>query len=201
MDFYGNIDLLNKGYLQQASLDTEGDFPANPQVGRIAFVNQVVYACVQISNGIPIWVPLTNEVGTYVFNQSTAATTWNITHPLNTTFVLVQTFDGNNKMFIPSNVQINSPTSITISCGQPQAGTATIVAGSLSGNQAPIYSYTYQQTTPQSTWTIVHNLGYIPIVRVFIGTEEVQPASVSFPNNNTVVIAFATAQMGTVKLI
>ena len=201
MDFYGNIDLLNKGYLQQASLDTEGDFPSAPQTGRIAFVGGVVYVCASIQDSIPIWVPLTNEIGCYVWTQDTAAQTWNITHPLNSTFVLVQTFDGTCRMFIPSNIQINSPTSITVTCGTAQAGRATIVTGSLDGSVPPVYTLEYTQTTPASTWTITHNLGYLPIVRVFIGTAEVQPAAINFPDNNTVVVSFLDAQMGTVKLI
>lgn len=201
MDFYGNVNLLNAGYLQHASLGNETDFPVNPMVGRIAFVDKVVYACVQIVDNIPIWIPLTNEIGTYVWVQDVSASTWNITHPLNSTFVMVQCWDGDNKMFLPNNIQLNGPNSITVSCSSSIAGRATIVTGSLDGSTPPIYALEYQQTTPQSTWTITHMLGYIPIVRVFIGTAEVQPASINFPDSNTVVIAFNTAQMGTVKLI
>jgi hypothetical protein len=71
----------------------------------------------------------------------------------------------------------------------------------LNGNLPPSYALEYIQSTPSSTWSITHNLGYIPIVRVFIGTEEVQPNSVMFPDNNSVIISFLDAQIGIVKLI
>ena len=54
-------------------------------------------------------------------------------------------------------------------------------------------SYTHTQSTPSSTWTIVHGLGYNPAgVKVWdSANEEWEPASVSYPDLNTVVLDFA----------
>ena len=179
MKYYGNIQ-LNQNQIQQASLESETDWPTSPVVGQIVFLNKVVYICIQISGGIPIWVPLTRELEMYVHNQSSAATTWTITHNLNTSFVLVQVFDGNNTVVIPDVITISDTSTITISFTVAQAGVAVILSGSLEGLQKPSYAYEYTQASPTATWVINHNLGYLPTVRVFSGSYEIEPQSIFF---------------------
>jgi len=200
MKFYGHVNLL-QNEIQAATLQTENEFPVSPTVGRVAFVNQVVYICADIQEGIPVWVPLTNEIGTYVHVQDVAASTWTITHPLNTSFVLCQTFDGNNAMFIPNEINIINATTVEVICGVAAAGRAVLVAGSLDGARKPLYALEYTQASPQSNWVINHNLGYAPIVRIFIGQAEVQPASIVHNSMNQVTISFLTPQIGVAKLI
>lgn len=200
MKYYGNIQ-LNQNQIQQASLESETDWPTSPVVGQIVFLNKVVYICIQISGGIPIWVPLTRELEMYVHNQSSAATTWTITHNLNTSFVLVQVFDGNNTVVIPDVITISDTSTITISFTVAQAGVAVILSGSLEGLQKPSYAYEYTQASPTATWVINHNLGYLPTVRVFSGSYEIEPQSIFFNSSNTVTITFATPVQGIAKLV
>jgi hypothetical protein len=200
MRFYGNIN-LGQNQIQQASLESEYSWPTSPVVGQILFMNKVVYICVQVTGNLPVWIPLTREVEMYVHVQDTAGATWNITHDLNTTFCIVQVFDGNNQMVIPQDVTINSNSSITISFGVAAAGRAVVVTGSLDGNQKPTYAVEFNQTTPQSTWVITHNLGYQPIVRIFSGSYEIQPASIFHNSNSQVTVSFTSATTGVAKLI
>jgi hypothetical protein len=200
MKYYGDIQ-LNQNEIQQAVLQTEFEWPTTPKVGQIAFINKVVYICVQITDNVPIWVPMTNTVSIYVHVQDVSATTWNITHDLNTTFVLVQIFDGNNQMVIPNSVTINSASSITVTFTSSAAGRAVIITGSLDGAQQPVYALEWNQTTPASNWVIDHNLGYQPIVRVFSGSYEIQPASIFFNSMNRVTISFTQPEIGIAKLI
>jgi hypothetical protein len=165
------------------------------------FTNKRVYICVDIGSGFPVWVPMTNEVNTYTFQQSSAATTWTITHNLATTTPLVQIYDNTQKMLIPDEVTIVNSNSLTVTFGSALSGMAVIMYGDIDGGPKSQYAYTYYQTSAATTWTINHGLGYNPIVRVFIGTEEVQPATVSFPTLNQVVVTFNTAQMGVARLI
>jgi hypothetical protein len=201
MKFYGHAN-LQQNELQNAVLTVLTAFPTDPKVGQIAFVNSIVYVCIQnTAPNPPIWVPLTQEITAYTHTQSTASSTWSITHNLNTTSINVQVFDGNNRVIIPDEIEVTGPTTCAITLAGAITGRATIVTGHFDGVQKPTYAYTYYQTEASTTWTIVHNLGYDPIVRVFIGTSEVQPATVSFPDTNTVVITFDTAEVGTVRLI
>ena len=69
MDVHGHINLLNNE-MQQFVMQTEVDFPTSPTVGRLIFRQKRVYICVEIATGVPVWVPLTNEIDTYLHDQS-----------------------------------------------------------------------------------------------------------------------------------
>lgn len=199
MKFYGHAN-LQQNELQNAVLSTATSFPSTPVVGQLAFVNSVVYICVG-AGSLPVWVPLTREITAYTHSQSTAASEWNISHGLNTTEVNVQVYDGTNKMFIPEEVTIVSKSAVTVSLGTAMTGRAVVVTGSFEGNPKPSYAYTYYQDSTASTWTIDHNLGYNPIVRVFVGTDEVQPATISHPTVNQTVVTFNSAVTGYARLL
>jgi len=200
MKFYGNI-ALNQNQIQQASLESEYQWPADPVVGQILFMNKVVYICVQITGGLPVWVPLTREVEMYVHIQDVAGATWTVNHDLNTAFVVVQVFDGNDQVVIPQDITVVNASQVTIGFGVAAAGRAVILTGSLEGNQKPTYAVEYNQTTPSASWVISHNLGYQPIVRVFSGSYEIQPSSIFHNSSNQLTIAFTSAQTGVAKLI
>ena len=200
MKTYGNID-FQQNLAQQLAFEVESGFPSTPVVGRILFTNKRLYVCVDIGSGFPVWVPLTNEVNTYTYQQGSASTTWNIAHNLATTTPLVQVYDNSQQMLIPDSVTAVDANNTTITFGSAQAGFAVFMYGDIDGAPKSQYAYTYYQTSADTTWTIDHNLGYNPIVRVFIGTEEVQPATVTFPTLNRVVLTFNTPQMGVARLI
>jgi hypothetical protein len=192
---------MQQNQVQEMALQMTYDWPTNPVAGQIAFINKVVYICAEIVLGLPVWVPMTREVEMYVYIQSVAANQWNITHDLNTAFVLVQTFDGNNQMVLPNNITILNANQVQIDYTGAAAGRAVILSGSLEGNQKPTYAVEWNQANPQTNWVITHNLGYMPVVRIFIGSYEVQPASIVHDSSNQVTISFLTPQQGVAKLI
>jgi hypothetical protein len=200
MKVFGNIN-MQQNLIQQAVLETEAEWPVSPVVGQIVFKNRVVYICAEINDNIPVWIPLTNEIGMHKYVQPVASSTWVINHNLNTPFVMVQVFDGNNQMVIPDEIIIDSSSQVTVSLGVAIIGSAVILTGSLDGQQKPTFSYEFNQTSPLSTWVVTHNLGYQPIVRVFSGAYEIQPASIFHNSANQVTISFLSPQIGTVRLI
>lgn len=200
MKFYGHAN-LQKNELQNAVLSTLTAFPIDPKVGQVAFVNSIVYICTSVDPLPAVWVPLTREISSYTHTQESAATTWNITHNLNTTSVNIQVYDDTNKVVIPDSIETTGPNTATVTVGTLMTGRAVVVTGHIDGLQRPTYAYTHYQNSASTTWTITHNLGYNPIIRVFIGTNEVQPASISHPDTNTTVITFTTAQVGYAQLI
>jgi len=200
MKFFGHAD-LQKNQLQNAALQTLSSFPSSPVVGQIAFVNSIVYICASVENSLPIWIPLTREITAYTHLQNSASTSWSITHGLNTTSVQVQVFDGANKMVIPDDIEITSVNSVTIAFNTQMTGRAIVLSGHFDGNVKPTYSFTHYQSESSTTWTVVHGLGYNPIVRVFIGNQEVQPASITHDTANQTTITFSTSQAGYAKFI
>lgn len=199
MKFYGHAN-LQQNELQNASLTTLTVFPDTPTIGQLAFVNSIVYICVQ-GGELPVWVPLTREITAYTHTQASPASTWTITHSLNTTSVNTQVYNNLNSVLIPDDIQTTGPNTQTIKFNTAVAGRAVIVSGSFDGNVRPTYAYTHYQSSASTTWIVAHNLGYHPITRVFIGTSEVQPSSVVHDSTNQVTITFSTPQVGYARLI
>ena len=200
MKFYGHAN-LQQNELQNAVLPIETAFPSLPKVGQVAFVNSTVYICVNLANNLPVWVPMTREITAYTHDQNSAATIWTIAHNLNTTSVQTQIFDSLARVIIPDEIEILSPNVVQVTIGTPAIGRAVVITGHFDGTVKPTYAYTYYQSTADTTWVITHNLGYNPIVRVFIGNQEVQPVSITHDSTNQVTITFSTAQVGYARLI
>lgn len=199
MKFYGHAN-LQQNELQNAVLSTLTTFPVTPVVGQFAFVNSIVFICVS-SGSLPVWVPLTREITVYTHTQAANALTWSITHGLNTTAVNIQIFDGLSKVIIPNEIETTGPNTATVSFNSATAGRAVVVSGHFDGNVKPTYAFTHYQSTASTSWVIMHNLGYNPIVRVFIGDNEVQPLTIVHNTTNQVTITFSTAQVGYARLI
>jgi hypothetical protein len=200
MKFYGNAE-LQQNYLVDAVIPLDTSFPQSPVVGQIVFNNGVLYICIQINNGLPIWCPLTQQLTAYTYSTATPSTSWDIIHPLNTSNLSVTVYDTNNYVVIPGDIEIISNTEVLIEFGSAFAGSAVLLTGMFDAQAMPLYAYEFYQTSPSTTWTITHNLGRYPIVRVFVGNEEVQPEQVTFTSLNIVTLTFSTAQVGQAKLI
>jgi hypothetical protein len=213
MKFYGDLD-LNDNESQQMCLELEPDFPTIPVVGRVIFKNRRVWICVQSGN-TPIWITLGPKHDTYVHTQSTMSTTWTVTHNFNTTiefsdsditsiYPMVQVYDADGNQVITQDIEYVDNSSIVVSMGTASTGTVVCMHGdgnTYGGLITPQYTYEYTQTTPIATWVIRHWLGYTPIVRVFVGGEEVQPLSITVDDSAQVTIRFTNAVSGTARMI
>ena len=200
MKFYGDI-ALNQNQLQKAVLELENDWPSTPKVGQLLFKNKIVYICIEVATGTPVWIPLTRELNCYFYMQPNALTTWTIDHGLQSGTPIVQVYDNANKTIIPDGVEVITDNQVVVTFTNGTAGRAVVIAGSVEGGPRSAYSYEWTQTNSSDTWTVIHNLGYLPIVRVFIGNQEVQPLTITHNSNFQVTITFSTPQVGMVKFI
>ena len=200
MKFYGSAE-LQQNYLVDAVIPLDTNFPVAPVVGQVVFKDRILYICVEINSGLPIWVPLTNQITAYTYIQSAASSSWIIDHPLNTANVSVTVYDTSNRVVVPGEITINSNTQVQIDFGNAAQGTAVVLTGNFDGNQMPLYAFEYFQTTPSTSWVIGHGLGRYPIVRIFVGNQEVQPETITFDTLNQVTVTFSTAQVGQAKLL
>lgn len=200
MKFYGEAH-LQQNNLRDAVIPLDTTFPISPKVGQIVFKDRILYICVEITSGLPIWVPLTNEISAFTHIQSTSASSWTFNHTLNTAHVNVTVYDTLNRVIVPNEVIINSSSSVTVDFGTPAQGKVVVLTGNFDGQMKPTYAFEFFQTVPSTSWVIPHALGRYPIVRIFIGNQEVQPASVTFDTMDQVTVTFSTAQVGQAKLI
>lgn len=200
MKFYGEAH-LQQNNLKEAVIPLDTAFPVSPKVGQIVFKDRILYICVEIVDFVPVWVPLTREITAYKHIQNTNSATWVVNHMLNTQHVNVMVFDDLNRAVIPDGITIVDVNRVDVSFTSACQGKVTVLTGSFDGQTMPAYAFEFLQTTPSTTWTIVHMLGRNPIVRVFIGNQEVQPSTITFDNSNQVTVTFATPQVGQAKLI
>lgn len=200
MKIHGEIN-LQQNNLRNAVIPLDISFPASPVPGQVVFKDRILYICAEINAGTPIWIPLTNQITSYTHLQSAQSATWNITHNLNTTHVIVTVYDLNNRVVMANEVEVNNSSSVTVSFAAAMAGKAVVLTGHFDGMAMPTYSYEHYQTNPSNTWIIPHMLGRNPIVRVFVGNQEIQPATITFDSLDQVTLTFNSPFVGQAKLI
>jgi hypothetical protein len=200
MKFYGDAH-LQQNYLKEAVIPLDTFFPVIPKVGQIVFKDRILYICVEINSGLPTWVPLTNQLTAYTHIQSVDSSVWTVNHNMNTANVSVTVYDTTNRVVIPGEVNVMGSNQVVVNFGSPAQGKVVVLTGTQDGQQAPTYAFEFYQTNPSTSWVIPHGLGRYPIVRIFIGNQEVQPESITFNSLDQVTIAFSTPQVGQAKLI
>lgn len=185
------------------SLVADASFPESPVVGTLVFKDKRVYIAAELVVGVPVWVPLTNEINSYVYNESAGSTSWTVTHNLNTGSPLVQIYDEDNAIIIPDSITPSDNNTLVVGFSASQTGLAVIMAGnSEQGTDRSSLSYQYEQEfTSATTVVVTHNLGYNPILRVFLGTTEVQPTSIIHDSIMQATITFAGSSTGTVRAV
>jgi hypothetical protein len=188
-------------------LATDAGFPSADatNVGRIIFLNKRVWIAVEVALGVVSWVPLTNEIDAYIHNQSSAATTWTVQHNLKSAVPVVQVYDELHEMVIPDNITPIDADTVEIEFGSAATGSAIIIAGTPEGgvsrNEDPL-TYAFEQSFTSSTTVVIpHNLGYYPIIRVFVGNQEIGPATVVHDSIIQATITFSSPQTGVVRLV
>jgi len=204
MDFHGHIN-LQENQMRKLAFGAETDFPSSPVVGRMVFKGFTLYMCVALNGALPIWIPITNTINTYKHIQAGAATSWVINHKLTANYPVVQVYDENNKLMIPDTVTSTSVQQITITFSTAITGKAIIMSsdeiptdgiGVLSPDQVA-YAKSFSS---QATIVVRHNLGYYPIVRAYIGGDEVQPANVIYDSIFQITVTFGSPQTGVLRL-
>lgn len=200
MKFFGDAN-LQQNQLQEAVIPLDTNFPMSPKVGRLAFVNSILYICISISNELPVWVPLTRELTLYTHSQTNAEANWVIPHNLNTTSVQVQIFDDTDRIIMADEVMINNANTVTAMFNTPITGKATVLTGHNDGSPKPTYSFIFYQQAPVTQWIVQHNLGREPITRIFVGNQEVQPLSITHNSSNQLTVNFNQPYAGIAKLV
>lgn len=199
MKVYGHVN-MQSNELQQMAIGVETNFPASPEPGRVVFKDKRLFICTEIAAGIPAWIPLTAEINTYEHIESSVSLQWTVTHNLDTVTPLVQVYNqSDNTMVFPDDIEVVDNNTVIITFGTGVVGRAIVMAGAGVGTDKPPRTYEYTQTTLSDTWTVTHNLGYTPVVRVFVGGSEIIPSGIEHVDNFTSIITFTSQQVGYAK--
>lgn len=199
MKVLGALD-MNGNMLKNPSLEQIENFPADSEPGRLIFKDKRVMICVEIDNGLRVWIPLTAQINTHIHDQNIAATTWTIEHRLNSSNTIVQVIGPDGKHIVPDEVtQTLGETVITFI--NPQAGRAILMLGQEEGYDRLDYAFSAEFDTPSTTWVVNHMLGEEPVIRAFVGNQEVQPLSIVHNSVNQATVTFSLPQVGRVRAL
>ena len=196
MEVHGSLDMRGN-LLKQIRLEMENGFPVDPQPGRILFREQdrTVYVCVELQEGLPLWVPMAQVKDMFRHTQGEAALEWTVPHGLNMNPAFVQVFNAAGEVVIPDKIICDDPNSATVRFAVPTAGFAIVLRGEMFGTPAQHVAYR-QEFEDSDTWSVVHGLGYNPDIRVYVGDFLVQPSSIVYDDTNQATVTFATPQSG-----
>lgn len=197
MKVIGTLD-LEFGSIKNFKFAEVQDWPENPQPGMAIFMDKRLMFCVELLD-LPVWVPLTQQMTMYRHKQPSASSRWEIAHNMNTATPIVQCYDENGEVIMPSSVKGQDANTTVVLFPEPVAGTAVLLSGVESGLPTPTVAFTASYTD-SAEWVVVHNLGYNPAVQVHQGAKEVQPKSIVHDSTSQLTITFDSAQSGTVIL-
>lgn len=181
MRLNGNLDLQGNT-LKNVALEPVDTWPLEPKPGTFIFKGRRIYVCLEVADGVPVWLPMSSDLQMHVHDQFVAASVWKVDHQLNTTGCIVQVLSGDNKAIQFDEVDF-SFNHVDIMFAEPQAGRAILIMGATEGLPRPLTAYE-QTFDNEQVWVINHNLGYTPIIRCFVGNREVQPVSLTFSDDN-----------------
>ncbi len=129
MKINGNAHILG---FAQGAFESHEDFPENPKVGTWAFIHKSLMICVEVDD-VPVWYPLTQERNTFVFSQETPAERWQVTHNFLSENVMVQCFDSNGAVVLPTSINVVDETVIEVVFPEAIAGKAIAIYGKETG--------------------------------------------------------------------
>lgn len=199
MQINGNLDLMGN-VLKNVALEPVESWPLEPKPGSFIFKSKRIFICLEIVDGVPVWLPMSTELQTHVHDQFVASSTWEIDHSLQTAGCIVQVLSGDNKAIEFDEVDFLF-NHATIHFAEPQAGRAILVMGSTEGIPRPPVAYE-QTFTEQQVWVVNHQLGYLPIIRCFVGAMEIQPSSIVHDENMLfATVSFNSPMTGRVRCV
>jgi hypothetical protein len=131
------------------------------------------------------------------FSQPTAATTWSINHAINSRTPVIEVYDRNYNVIIPTGIQNPAPYQTNIFFEIAQSGYAVISTGgvlSVSGSNAIL-----NQNIAATTWSFNHELSNLyPVFTIFDSNNDVIiPQRINVVNTGSAVIYFSTPRTGT----
>lgn len=129
----------------------------------------------------------------YVHEESTSSITWNVSHDLNTDKPIVICYDQNDEVVFPKEITIIDSTSFNIEFYSSESGHSSLIEP----------EFVHEQTTPSSSWTVMHNLDETnPVVECLdIDGKSIVPLNIEYITSNRIDVTFPSNETGYVLVI
>jgi hypothetical protein len=147
--------------------------------------------CASASEFIP---DLTSD--TMLYQQNSNASTWTISHNMDTKNVIVQCWDYNNRRIWPNIIQAKYDDTILIDFDVAVRGTASIVTVPPSGS-------IHTQSSVASTWSVIHSRSLKEVISQYdiqndtsLENYKAMPSDITLSNDNNLISSWTTYNKG-----
>lgn len=82
-------------------------YPANPEIGQLAYVDYILYIYTELEDGTRTWFPLMDSKDFPVFKhvQGVNSTTWTVNHELDSEDIVFFVYDNNDNLIQPDSFE------------------------------------------------------------------------------------------------
>jgi hypothetical protein len=133
--------------------------------------------------------------GGKIHTQSSAASTWTVSHNLGVQYPNVTVYDNSNNVIIPQTITATDTNTLTLTFGSAVAGYAVAGIGGIISVQGRT---TQQYFTASTTWSFAHNLGdkYVSLQAFDDAFEMVIPTTIRLVDATSSLMLFDSASSG-----
>ena len=124
----GNLDLVGN-FLRNVGLEPVTEWPTDPQVGRFLNFRNRIYLCTELegTDGLPVYIPVTSTVSTYLHTQTLASDMWVMQHGLNYDKPIVFVYDAQGTVIQADEIEILDLNTVTLQFSMPISGKAIVM--------------------------------------------------------------------------
>jgi hypothetical protein len=133
--------------------------------------------------------------GGKIHTQTSAASTWTVSHNLRVQYPNVTVYDNNNNVIIPQTIVATDLNTLTLTFGSAVAGYAIAGIGGIINVQGRT---TQQYFTASTTWSFAHNLGdrYVSLQAFDDAFEMMIPTTIRLVDFTSSLLLFDSASSG-----
>jgi hypothetical protein len=133
--------------------------------------------------------------GGKIHTQSSAASTWTVTHNLGVQYPNVTIYNSSNEIIIPQTITATDANTLTLTFGSAVAGYAVAGIGGIINVQGRT---TQQYFTASTTWSFAHNLGdkYVSLQAFDDAFEMMIPTTIRLVDFTSSLLLFDSASSG-----
>jgi hypothetical protein len=133
--------------------------------------------------------------GGKIHTQTSAASTWTVSHNLGVQYPNVTVYDNNNNVIIPQTIVATDSNTLTLTFGSAVSGYAVAGIGGIINVQGRT---TQQYFTASTTWSFAHNLGdkYVSLQAFDDAFEMMIPTTIRLVDFTSSLMLFDSASSG-----
>jgi len=137
----------------------------------------------------------------YLHAQSSAATTWTVSHNFDYQYVNVDVYDGNDQIVIPTSITATDSNTLTLTFGSSVSGNAIISTGGQAIDERG-KNVVHNQSSAATNWRVTHSIGeQYPAVTVYDDTDSVIiPQQIKASDGSKMEIIFAEPVSGNANI-